>query len=76
MSDAELIRQGDPKKSPYVGILCYLRALLVRSAVSRSLDWSPWSGLRGRRSPDLILPDFYMWRAFEGHGVPGEKTKY
>jgi hypothetical protein len=43
MSDVELIRQGDSKKSPYVGILCYLHAPVVRSAVSRSLDWSRWS---------------------------------
>ena len=45
----------------------YLLAPLFRSAVYRSLDWSP----RSRGLATWFLPV----GAFEGHGVPGENTK-
>ena len=42
--------------------VCYLRAPLVRPAVSRSLDWSPWSRRGLQTSPHLIFACGGIWR--------------
>jgi hypothetical protein len=56
--------------------LWYLHALLARSAVSSSLDWSPWSRWISSEISRTHLTWFLLVGAFEGHGVPGENTKY
>jgi hypothetical protein len=63
------------QRSPYVRIW-YLRAPLVRSAVSRSCDWSSrtrWVASEVSRPHSTW---FLLAGAFEGHTVPGETTKY
>lgn len=63
------------KKSPYFRIW-YLRATLVRSAVSRSCDWSPWTRSVASEASRPHPTWFLLAGAFEGHAVPGETTKY
>jgi hypothetical protein len=63
------------QKSPYIRIW-YLRAPLVRSAVSRSCDWSPWTRWVVSEVSRPHPTWFLLAGAFEVHAVPGETTKF
>jgi hypothetical protein len=63
------------QKSPYIRIW-YLRAPLIRTAFSKSYDWSPW---KRWVASEVSIPHptwFLFAGAFECHAVPGETTGY